>query len=215
MKRRIWTEDELSVLKGRYHNTTAGDLAKMFGRSVSSVHGKAAQLGLRTDPEFIREIGRINSNHPAVRATQFKPGSIPQNKGKKMSAEVYQKCKGTMFQAGHRPKNSLPVGTEIWKDDGYLWRKIAEPNKWKQVHRIIWEENNGPVPKGYIVSFKNKNRQDIRLDNLYLISRSEQLMKENSMMARYPEELRSVIRIKAAIKRRINKIDHEHEEHKS
>jgi len=107
------------------------------------------------------------------------------------------------------------VGTEIWKDDGYLWRKIAEPNKWKQVHRILWEENKGPVPKGYIVSFKNKNRQDIRLDNLYLISRSEQLMKENSMMARYPEELRSVIRIKAVIKRKINKIDREHEEHKS
>lgn len=215
MKRRIWTEDELSVLKDRYHNTTAGDLAKIFGRSVSSIHGKAAQSGLRKDPEFLREMRRIQSNHPAIRATQFKPGSIPQNKGKKMSAEVYERCKGTMFKPGNTPKNHMEVGTEVLRGDGYIWRKIAEPNKWKLVHRILWEEQNGPVPKGFIVSFKNKNQQDIRLENLYLISRSEQLVKENSMMARYPEELRSVIRVKAAIKRKINKIDHENEEHKS
>lgn len=216
MKRKIWTEDEISVLKDRYHNTAAGELATMFGRSLSSVHGKAAQLGLKKDPEFIREVGRRSSEHPNVKATQFRPGSVPKNKGKKMSAEVYERCKGTMFKAGNRPKTALPVGTEIWKDDGYLWRKIAEPNKWKQVHRIIWEESYGPIPDGYICSFKNKNRKDIRLENLYLTTRERQLRDENSMEARYPEDLRSVIRMKGAIKRRITMINRmNNEEHKS
>lgn len=91
MKRKIWTEDEISVLKDRYHNTAAGELATIFGRSLSSVHGKAAQLGLKKDPEFIREVGRRSSEHPNVKATQFRPGSVPQNKGKKMSAEVYER----------------------------------------------------------------------------------------------------------------------------
>ena len=216
MNRRPWTSEEIKILQEQYHNHTGQELADMLERPISSIYFKAGALGLKTDPEFIREVGRRSSEHPNVKATQFRPGSVPQNKGKKMSAEVYERCKGTMFKAGNRPKTALPVGTEIWKDDGYLWRKIAEPNKWKQVHRILWEENHGPIPNGHICSFKNKNRKDIRLENLYLTTRERQLRDENSMEARYPEDLRSVIRMKGAIKRRITMINRmNNEEHKS
>ena len=68
---------------------------------------------------------------------------------------------------------------------------------------MVWEEANGPIPPGYNIQFRNKNRQDLRLENLYLISRAEQMGTENSIHARYPEELKKVIRLKGAIKRQI------------
>lgn len=74
------------------------------------------------------------------------------------------------FTKGHMPHNHLPVGTEMVKTDGYLWRKIAEPNKWRQVHILLWEEANGRLPKGAKLTFLNGDITDVRLDNLELVS---------------------------------------------
>ena len=52
----------------------------------------------------------------------------------------------------------------------------------------------GPIPEGSNVQFRNENRQDIRIENLYLISRAEQMKGENSLCARYPEGLTALPR---------------------
>lgn len=201
--KRLWRPEEIETLKDLYHNHTGQEIATLLDRNISSVYSKARALGLKTDPEFIRERGRINANHPNARASQFQTGHIPPNKGKKMSAEQYEKSKGTMFKKGQSPKNTMKIGTEIVRGDGYLWRKIDQPNKWKQVHRILWEEAHGPIPPGFNVQFKNKNSLDVRLENLYLISKADQLKNENSLVARYPEDLQKVIRLRGSIKRQI------------
>ena len=133
----------------------------------------------------------------------FSKGHIPHNKGKKMPPEVYEKVKATMFKKGQMPTKHRPVGSERVNVDGYVEVKVAEPGKWRLKHRVVWEEANGPIPPGYNIQFRNKNRQDLRLENLYLISRAEQMGTENSIHARYPEELKKVIRLKGAIKRQI------------
>lgn len=133
------------------------------------------------------------------------PGHTPGNKGKKMSGEVYEKVRHTFFQKGHIPANHKPVGYERISRDGYVEVKVAEPNKFRLKHRVVWEEHFGPIPAGYNIQFRDKNRQNLDLDNLYLISRSEQLKKENSMYARYPLELQQVIKVKGALQRQINK----------
>ena len=69
--------------------------------------------------------------------------------------------------------------------------------------RVVWEEAHGPIPAGHNVQFRNGNSQDIRLENLFLISRAEQLRDRNSIHARYPEELKQLIRLKGSIKRQI------------
>lgn len=43
------------------------------------------------------------------------------------------------------------------------------------------------------------------VDNLYMISRSKQLKDENSLHAKYPAEVRTLIQLKGALKRQINK----------
>ena len=70
-----------------------------------------------------------------------------------------------------------PVGTVLMKSDGYLWKKLeAEPkagrNNWKQLHRIIWEEANGPIPDDCILVFRDQNRENCTLENLALVGRA-------------------------------------------
>lgn len=110
------------------------------------------------------------------------------NKGKKMSPEQYEKCKGTMFQRGSRPHNAVPVGTEVIRDDGYHQTKIAEPNVWMLTHILIWQQANGDVPEGCLVSFKDGNPDHISIDNLFLETRQEHLeMNRRGYRSEFPE----------------------------
>jgi hypothetical protein len=202
--RRAWTESELAVLKELYPTlTSCRDIAAKLGRPISSVFGKARELGLRKPKEYQAIYGRKGAEHPRARANRFKKGSVPANKGKPMSPERYAICKATMFKKGQIPHNHRPVGSERVSVDGYIEIKVAEPKKWRQKHRVVWEAANGPIPKGYNVQFRNKNRQDCRIENLDLISRRKQLLEENSIIAKYPKPLREVIWLKGAVKRQI------------
>lgn len=108
---------------------------------------------------------------------QFEKGHVPFTKGKRMeslmSPESLERCRKTYFKKGNSPKNRVPVGTEVVKDDDYLWRKIAEPNKWRQVHRLVYEQLHGSIPKGMCVTFLDGDRRNFSPDNLVLISQDE------------------------------------------
>lgn len=60
------------------------------------------------------------------------------------------------------------------KSDGYLWRKLGEGARdWRQEHILVWEAANGPLPEGAIVLFKDGNHENVALENLTLITRTE------------------------------------------
>jgi phage protein len=107
--------------------------------------------------------------------TTFKKKHVPANKGKKMSTEQYAKCKGTMFKRGHRPQNYRPVGSERINVDGYIEIKVKDPGTWKLKHRVIWEQHNDKIPPDKIVIFKDNNPLNCDIDNLMLVSKSENL----------------------------------------
>lgn len=198
-----WTPEQVSILKEMYADHTASEIGKIVGRPYYSVYNKAQRLGLKASPERLREQGKYVSSHPNSIATRYQKGSISYNKGKKVSPEVYEKLKATMFKKGQVTHNMKPVGSERKRGDGDIYIKIAEPGKWMPKHRYIWEQHNGKIPKGYTVRFRNGDRTDFRIENLYLEARADLLKNENCMMARYPEELRKVIYMKAAIKKKI------------
>lgn len=200
---RLWTEEEKRIIREMYPDHFASEIAEILGRTVSQVQNCAARLGVRSSYEKRVRSGRMSSNNPNTIASRFKKGYTPPNKGKKMPAEVYARCAPTMFKKGNRTHNYKPVGSERVNVDGYVEVKVADPGKWRLKHRVIWEEAHGPIPRGHNVQFRDGNSQNLSLDNLYLISRSEQMKKENCMMARYPQELREVIHMKASIKRQI------------
>lgn len=210
MSGRPWTEEELQVVKEMFPDHYASELAKMLGRSKTSIYQQAKCLGVKSSKEKISRTGKMTAMNPNSVAARFKKGHVSHNLGKKMPSHVYEKAKHTMFKKGSIPANHRPVGSERLNVDGYIEVKVAEPNKWRGKHRVIWEKAHGEVPKGYSVHFKNGNRQDFSLDNLALISRSD-LMNQNSFH-RYPDELKEVIMLKGVVKRQINKYNKKRQE---
>jgi hypothetical protein len=100
---------------------------------------------------------------------RFQKGMTPWNKGKK----GYKGANRTSFKPGQMPKNYLPVGSERVTAYGYTEIKVADPKKWRAKHVCLWEQEHGPVPKGHVVMFADKNRCNFSQDNLLLVSRAE------------------------------------------
>lgn len=205
--KRNWTQEEIDTLSRLYPNHYASEIAEILGRGISSIHCKAQSLGLESSREKIQRTGYEASKSPASIAARFQKGSVPLNKGKKVSPEIYSKMQHTMFKKGQTPLNHRDVGSERVNVYGYIEIKVAEPNRWRLKHRIIWEQVNGTIPRGYNVQFKNHNPLDCRIENLYLISKAEQMAKENSLWAKYPKEIQEIIHLKGVVNRAIHKAE--------
>lgn len=155
-----YTPEEREFIERSYLGRKSADLAQMFN----------AEFGTDLSRGQIKAY-LTNHNLRNGVVCRFPKGHVPANKGKKMSAEVYARASATMFKKGHVPVNHKPVGSErIDSKDGYHLVKVAEPNKWRLKHVILWEQHNGPVPKGHKIVFANQNKDDIRIDNLILAS---------------------------------------------
>lgn len=158
-------------LRANYNKLPAKTIGSIIGKTGGFVTNRYKILGLVVPAEIKQKF---------IKDSQIKKGSVPPNKGKKMSAELYEKCSATFFKKGNVPVNIVPVGTERITDDGYIEIKVKDGSlqkNWRLKHRIVWEQHNGPIPKGYNVQFKDGNRQNVAIDNLYIISRSDQLKK--------------------------------------
>ena len=206
MKRK-WTQEEIDTLTRMYPNHYAREIADILGRGISSIHCKANSLGLESSLEKIQRAGYETSKKPASMATRFQKGFVPLNKGKKVSPEVYSKLQPTMFKKGRTPVTHRDVGAERVNVYGYIEIKVSEPNRWRLKHRVMWEQVNGAIPNGYNVQFKNHNPLDCRIENLYLISKAEQMAKENSFYAKYPKKIQEIIRLKGVVNRAIHKAE--------
>lgn len=119
----------------------------------------------------------------------FQKGREPGNKGKKQAdyvkdPEKLARSKATQFKKGHKPDNEYPVGTIAVTSEGYKIRKRKMEGslweRWEHLHRAVWEEHNGPIPEGMVVSFRDSNRLNCDISNLMLITKGE-----SAAMTRY------------------------------
>jgi hypothetical protein len=199
--RHALSPSEIDRIQKEYPHMKTQDLADKMGLKYWQVSNYAHDHKILKTEEFLRspDCNRLDGIRGSE--TRFKKGDVSHNKGKKMSPELYEKCKGTMFKKGHKPASTKWDGYE-WKDkNGYVWRRISE-GKFKQVHIIMWEEANGPVPAGCVIVFKDRNQNNLSIDNLDCISKQDN-MNRNSII-RYPRELQQLIRINHKLKREIN-----------
>lgn len=82
------------------------------------------------------------------------------------------------FKKGQDPINYRPVGSErIDSKDGYTIIKVQDegtwPERWRHKHVVLWEEANGKTPENHVIVFADSDKENIVLDNLLLLSRSE------------------------------------------
>lgn len=122
------------------------------------------------------------------RITRFEKGQISHNKGVKVTRSQYEQMKPTMFKAGHKPHNYLPVGSERVNSEGYVKVKIADPDKWEFKHKLVYRERYGEIPKGCAVIFKDQNKLNCEIDNLLLVSKHElSMMNQMHLITHSPE----------------------------
>lgn len=207
--RERWSEDQLETLRLNYPNWPTYLVAHVCGHSVSSTYGKANELGLKKSAEFFDDeaSGRMHAGDKRGASTRFQKGQAPANKGLRRPGYAPGRMADTQFKAGQRGNKYLPIGSERINSDGYLDRKVSDtgypPKDWQPVHKLLWAEQNGPIPSGFAVVFKNGAKTDIRIENLELISRGE-LMRRNTIH-RYPPELKQVIKLQGKLRRTIAK----------
>lgn len=212
-KRYVFTPEMISELLRDYPNTSTEALARCFGCSIRKIHEIAGEHKVKKDIAYIKELSRKkmeDPDHPARKHWKQK-GCIPPNKGKKqieyMTPEAIERTKATQFKKGQLGWNYKPIGYERVNIEGYIEIKVADPNVFKLKQRLVWESNFGPIPPGHNIQFKDKNRLNCEPDNLYCISRANQLKSENSFIARYPKDLQLAIQSKAMLTRQINKLN--------
>lgn len=152
------------------------------------------------------QIKGFKSNHHVSSGLdgRFKKGdiSIPWNKGTK----GLTKSNKTSFKEGNII-NCKPIGTErIDNKDGYLYIKTEQPNKWQLKHRVIWEKAYGKIPKGDKLVFKDGNRQNIDLDNLILLTPSEELIMNRNKFFSNTKEITETGVLIAKVMDKTNKL---------
>lgn len=219
MNRQPWWPEHDEIMRRCYpHNTTA-KVAEVLGRTERAVYMRADTLGLKKSPEYFatENSGRIQrgKQHPAMIASQFKPGQVPPNKGLRRPGWAPGRMATTQFKkgamAGAAQHNYVPVGSTRISKDGYLERKVTDDHpvparRWVAVHRLAWEAVNGPVPEGHAVVFlpgrHSQVAEEITADAVECISRAD-LMRRNTLWNRYPPEVAQVMQLRGALNRKI------------
>lgn len=201
--RRVWTENEKEILLQMFPDNYTKDVCLALKRSYSSVSAQAYLMDLKKSESFrnMELAKQAEKLKLAGLKYRYKKGREPENKGKPMNRELYDKCKPTMFKKGRIPHNTNYDGHERQCKDGYTEIRIS-PGKYVLKHRHIWEKSNGKIPIGYIVVFKDRNKENLSLENLQLISREENMHRNT--IQRFPAELKSTIRLVKKLNRSIN-----------
>lgn len=164
-----YTSDQKEFIRSNVQGRYIPELTQMVN----------AKFGLELKPSQIRAFLKNHSLKSGIDA-RFKPGHVPFNKGRK---GICQGGKSTQFKKGHIPHNYMPVGSERVNGDDYVDIKIADPNRWKAKHIIVWEQHNGPKPKGHVVIFGDGDRRNFDPNNLVLVSRQQlAVMNKNGLI---------------------------------
>jgi hypothetical protein len=203
MKKGKWTTDEVQLLIEIYPDISTEEVAKRLGRNYRSTANKANYLGLKkSEKYFSSESCRMfKKGERRGGAFEFNKGHKPWNygmKGIRIGGEE------TQFKKGHKPVQTKYDGAITIHNDGnkqYQFIRISE-KAWKPLHTYLWEKENGPIPKGSIVVFRDKDTMNCTIENLECITRAEN-MKRNSFY-RFPKELRETIRTVSKLKKLIN-----------
>lgn len=139
---------------------------------------------------------RANHHVHSPNTGRYEKGHVPFNKGKHI--KTTGRMAETQFKKGHIPKNHKPVGYISIRHDkcrkDYQYIKVAEPNKWKMLHVKVWEDHNGAVPDGYMVTFVDGDTMNCDIDNLILISRQQNLVRNQYGLEAYDQDSAEVMK---------------------
>jgi len=158
--RLVFTDEQKEFIKKNYQALLYLDIAKALNNYINRTW-----LRLTAD-EFERRksIGK------------FKKGQASWNAG----LSLPNKPNSGQFVRGSLPRNTMYDGAIVLRKRtnrinlDYYFIRIAQ-GKWKRHHVYLWEQANGPLPKGCIVRFKDKDHLNCTLENLEMIDRRKNM----------------------------------------
>lgn len=188
--RHKYSSEEIEFLKNNVKGISAKELTDRFNKyfgcnvTIKAIVNRKSKYNLKS----------------GVNSSWFKKGFIPYNKGTKGLA----KASSGSFKKGNIPKHTKKILSERINKDNYIEIKIAQPNKWKLKHRVIYEEYyNIKISHKDVVIFLDGNKRNFDINNLKLISHKEQLvMARNRFKSNNPEITKSYV----ALAKVMNKI---------
>lgn len=184
-----------------YADHSNREIAKRTGLKVAQIKNLAIREGLRKSAEYMERTKPLS---------YFHVGHATWNKGKKHAPDGSRAAQFKPGELNGRVRRLFqPIGTERVRD-GILTRKVStsgtQQRDWVAVHRLVWEEAHGEVPKGMLVVFKlgmkTTHLESITVDRLECVTRAEN-MQRNSHYTRYPPEVASLIQLRGALNRKI------------
>jgi hypothetical protein len=199
-----WTNVQLDMLRAFYPDNTMETIKALTGRNESSIYNKVHSLGLEKSEAYLASPAacRLRRGDEIGKEYRFKTGQEVWNKGLKGWSAAGTEA--TRFKKGTKPPNHRPVGYIRLTKDGYYEIKVAEGmQKFKLLHRVIWERCNGEIPAGQICIFLDGNTRNLEVTNLALMTKVQN-MKRNSLHS-YPKELAEIIQLRGALNRQLNK----------
>ncbi len=169
---------------------------------ISELHNGFCKQFNRNDvsPKNLNALRKRNG-WKTGRTGRFEKGNIPLPNARPKGPSH------TSFKKGNKPHNWKPIGSSRISKDGYVEVKISEPKTWAQLHVIIWQAANGPIPDGHCVVFKDMDKANVCLNNLELITRNENLQINRLRCSSRPQEIRPVARTIGKLIAKTNEIN--------
>uniref|UniRef100_C6E6S5 HNH nuclease domain-containing protein n=1 Tax=Geobacter sp. (strain M21) TaxID=443144 RepID=C6E6S5_GEOSM len=185
MPLRIYTKEQIAFLYDNQKGRGVRELTDLFNQKFGTTK-KASQI------KSFKGNHRLNSGLNGC----FVKGSVSWNKGKK----GYMGANATSFKKGQIPPNRTRLWTERISKDGYIEINVPErnphtgfPTRYRLKHAWLWEMSNGPVPAGHALIFKDGEKQNVDLDNLLLVTRSELLSLNLHKYSEAPNDLKPAV----------------------
>jgi hypothetical protein len=211
VSRKFWTSAEDQLMRKLYPHISTAKLAAKLRRPLCSVKGRAHTLGLHKTQEYLDSPAacRLRRNPNPGIAYRYPKGRVPANKG--LHRPGYSVGRGrmreTQFKKGQPPLNTFPMWS-FRLCDGYLMLKTGKAHKppnsgWEYVHRLVWEQANGPLPnwREGRIWWKDGNHLNNSLSNLEFVCGRDHVAR--TTMHNLPPAIREVIHLRGAINRTI------------
>lgn len=174
-----YTKEQVDFIKENVLGRGNAELTTMFN----------AHFGLNLKVSQIKSF-KHNKRWSSGLSGRFEKGFTPTNKGTKGLYNVGGNR--TSFKKGERPRNFKPVGFERIDRDGYILVKVSDDGPWhkrsRHKHKVVWEEVNGPIPKGHCLIFLDRDKLNLSLKNLQLVTQKQLVrLNQNHLISDNPE----------------------------
>lgn len=180
----LLTKDQAEFVKDAYKKMPIPDVTSALNKHFGTEFGE-------------NQIEAYINNHglKSGRTGQFKKGSKPWNTGTK--GQGLTKANSGAFKKGNVPARTRPMFAERKNKDKLTEIKVPIPHPGKKTEtqfmpkqRWIYEQHFGPIPPGYVVSFRDGNRENFSPDNLMLLSRAELIKLNQNNYREMPANLK-------------------------